>query len=353
MFNIKLLIHYLKIFTNWRYWPKEVLYFPLAIRVFIFGAMRARSMFYFSAANPNVSLGGFAGDSKIKIMEKVPYHLKPITLFVCSSEKYSDVVIKLGKNDLVFPLIAKPDIGEGGFLVTKIDCSETLRDFHENYTMNYLLQEFINEPLEFSVLVHDANGVFEISSVTQRKYLTFKGDGKSNIDSLIKQNPNSIFRQKKVRGILNKDLGRILAKDEIWEPIQIGNWDYGATYLNYSKFINDKMVESFQSINNEVGLFHYARYDVKCSSIDSLSLGNLKIIEINGVKGEPIHIYDLSTDILYAYKEIFKHWNYIMKIALRNIKMGNKPVSIFEGIRILYRHYITKNKSLKPREIYE
>jgi hypothetical protein len=339
----------IKIFYNWRYWPKEILYFPLAIKVFIFGAIRTGRIFYFSAANPNVSLGGFASDSKFKIHNNIPIQYKPITALILKSDVFSEVLIKMVHEGIRFPLIVKPDIGEGGFLVKKINTSEELEIFHQNHNMDYLLQEFIDLPIEVSILVHDASGQLEISSITEREYITFIGDGKSNIKKLISENRNSKYRQRKIKYLLHIDLGKVLHKDEVWKPITIGNWDYGATYTNRSNFMTKEMTNSFQAVNNQVGLFHYARYDIKCSSMESLAKGDFIIIEINGVKGEPIHIYDLGTNLVYAYKEIFKHWNYIMVISIRNMKKGAKPTPFLPGIKILYHHLITKRQSVKPK----
>lgn len=343
----------LKIIYNWRYWPKEILYFPLVIKVFIVGAIRTRRIFYFSAANPNVSLGGFASDSKFLIHKNIPIKYKPTTAFILKSDDFSNMILKMYHENIRFPLIVKPDIGEGGFLVKKINSKEELEIFHQNHDMDYLLQEFIDLPLEVSVLVHDATGQLEISSITERGYITFIGDGKSNIKQLITKNRNSKYRQRKIKRLLHNELTKVLCKDEVWKPITIGNWDYGATYTNRSNFISEEMTSSFQAINEQVNLFHYARYDIKCSSMEALAKGDFIIIEINGVKGEPIHIYDLGTNLIYAYKEIFKHWNLIMDISIRNMKHGAKSTRFLPGMKILYNHLITKRQSVKPKSTNE
>jgi glutathione synthase/RimK-type ligase-like ATP-grasp enzyme len=86
-----------------------------------------------------------------------------------------------------FPCIVKPDIGEGGFLVRRINSEIDLLVYHETHSMNYLVQELIDVPMEVSILVHNAKGKLEISSITERKPLTIFGDGRSTLRELIFQ----------------------------------------------------------------------------------------------------------------------------------------------------------------------
>ena len=79
----------------------------------------------------------------------------------------------------------------------------------------------------------------------------------------------------------------------------------------------------------------------------------VEVLVVDGVKGEPIHIYDTKYNLYHAYKEIFKHWGYIMKISKRNIKEGYECPSIRSGFYQLRNHYFTKKKSLTNRIQYE
>jgi hypothetical protein len=70
----------------------ELLYLPLTLYVFFIGSIRTGRLFYFSATNPEVPLGGFAGDSKYDILNRVPIEYKPRTLFV-SIDSHLDRII--------------------------------------------------------------------------------------------------------------------------------------------------------------------------------------------------------------------------------------------------------------------
>ena len=111
----------IKLLWTWKYWPMELLYLPLTLYVFTIGALRTGRFFYFAAANPKVSLGGFAGDSKYDILSHIPVDYYPKSRLVRhKTADFSQVEALITSDEWQFPLIAKPDLGEGGFLVKKI-----------------------------------------------------------------------------------------------------------------------------------------------------------------------------------------------------------------------------------------
>ena len=335
----------------WRYWPMELLYLPLTLYVFFIGSLRTRRLFYFSATNPKVPLGGFASDSKYSILEKIPDDYKPTTLLIPQDCHSSALLHLLKKSGIAFPCIAKPDLGEGGFLVKKIANEKDLLDYHAEHSMNYLIQELIDFPLEVSVLVHNANDKLLISSITERKPLTLKGNGKSSINQLL-QEESLIYIRLKAKMIENDfNLNDILEDGKIMQPFYIGNWEYGAKYVERKDLICEGLSKVFENINEKIGLFNYARYDIKCKNEEELYKGHFKILEINGVKGEPIHIYDSKYTLFGAYREIFRHWEYILKISKRNITLGSHCATISEGFSMLKYHYLSKRNAVKPKII--
>ena len=72
--------------------------------------------------------------------------------------------------------------------------------------------------------------------------------------------------------------------------------------------------------------------------------GNIKIMELNGVFGEPVHVYDPDYSPVQAYKDLFSQWNLIYRISRMN-KEGD-TYSIKRGYDIV-RHYFIHKKSVK------
>lgn len=331
----------------------EFLYLPLTLYVFFIGSIKTGKLFYFAAANPKVPLGGFANDSKFSIIKNIPVEYKPKTILISKNDNIDNLKNKIQDADFSLPLFVKPDIGEGGFLAKKINSWDELLNYHSKHNMDYLVQEFIHYPLELSILIHNAKGEFKISSITERKHLSIIGDGYSNLEKLLSMDKRAKFRIKNIINQCESQLNIVLEKGQTHKPTSIGNWDYGATYIEMTELLNKTILESFENLNKKINLFNYARYDVMCNSIEDFLQGKMIILEINGVKGEPIHIYDGKYSLYQAYKEIFKHWGFVMKISKRNIKEGFVCPSIKDGFYQLRNHYFTKKKSLTNRKQYE
>lgn len=342
-------LHTIDILWNWRYWPMEVLYLPLTLYILFVGSLRTGRLFYFAAANPKVSLGGFAGDSKMAIMQQIPTQLQPESVFISKDDTDTEQLLRLIQNRLQFPVIAKPDIGEGGFLVKKLNNADEWRSYHESYTMDYMVQEFIDDPIELSIHIQCIDGSLQISGVTEKQLLTIQGDGVSTINALLMQQKHTRYCRKKLRKLLSDRLTEVLAAGEIIQPGYIGNWNYGTVFHTRPEWNTEQLRSTMEQINTTIGLFEYARYDLKCSSVEALTAGNFKILEINGVKGEPIHIYDPANTLWGAYREIFRHWEWILQISRRNIRSGTVCPGARRGFSILIRHCVHQQFSLKSR----
>lgn len=340
MFREHKMIRWFKILYLWRYWPKQVLYFPLTVYIILVESIRTRRLFYFAAANPGVSLGGFAGDSKFLILSNVPEQLKPFTVFVDKDQSFQSVEKSI--SHLQYPLMAKPDIGEGGFKVKRLDNVYDLIDYHWRNKMDYLIQSYCDYKHELTVLCYRKENIFIVSSIVERIPFSVTGDGVSSIEKLIKQSDKGFFNQKKIRLLYGSLLNKIPHKGDKVEAGGIGNWDYGAHYLERPELITPEVQKQLTKIMNEVAIFNYARIDFKCKSYMDIVNGDIKILEINGVKGEPVQIYDARYNLWQAYKIIFRHWVIIRQLSLLNIRKGFKCPGVFQGFRILIKHSLHK-----------
>ena len=106
--------------THWEYWPMEIVYFPVTLYYFWL-SLKARSFFFFSASNPSIETGGMLGESKFGILQNIPMEVKAFTLFFTKEIYFPEVLKSMHQNGLTLPVIAKPDIGERGTQVEKIN----------------------------------------------------------------------------------------------------------------------------------------------------------------------------------------------------------------------------------------
>lgn len=332
---------------QWRKWPMELLFFPLTLYVLFIGSLRSRRLFYFSAANPKVSLGGFAGDSKSQILESVPlpFHLRMLP--VHASEHPDAVLAKIHAGGLTFPLYAKPDLGEAGFLVRRLNTEQDWQHYHQSINVPYLVQEPAEGKLELAVLVHHADGMLQVSSVTERKALKVTGDGQSTLRELLKRQGEG--NNRKLMQSFTVHPEAVPVAGERLEPGPAGNLFYGTEMIHRQDLETTDCRAIFENLNATVGLFNYGRYDIRCVDEDHFRRGDFKVLEINGVKGEPLHMYDKRYDLAFAYREIFRHWEIILKISRREIAGGARCPGILEGAKILRRHVFAKKHALKNR----
>ena len=114
--------------TAWEYLPWSVATIPI-VGFWLWFALRARSLFFFSNINPAIPLGGAIGESKSDILKLLPPEISSKWVLVKPDESFDQVKEAMKLAGLEFPIIAKPDIGERGFLVKKADDEATLKAY--------------------------------------------------------------------------------------------------------------------------------------------------------------------------------------------------------------------------------
>lgn len=144
---MRLPLFLVKIF-NYEYWS-WVFYLPM-VPYWLFQAIRARSLTYFTAVNPGIVAGGFYGEHKSEILKHIPAAYLPATIFVSTTHNFEEVLAELQQRGLRYPVIAKPDVGERGTSVAKILSEAHLKSYHESIAANYLIQEFTDYPNDFT-----------------------------------------------------------------------------------------------------------------------------------------------------------------------------------------------------------
>ncbi|MCP3929747.1 MAG: hypothetical protein GY705_11675 [Bacteroidetes bacterium] len=325
---------------NWEYWPSHMFYLPM----WVYGpvlALKARHACFFTATNPGIIASGMGQESKYETILKTPLSFRPKTVFASQSEKTATILKKMEETGIHFPAIVKPDVGFRGLLVKKIQSEEELRTYLGKYPIDFIIQEFITGKEEFGVLYYrfpDSKSG-HISSLTLKEFLYVTGDGNSSVYELILKKPRALLQFDRLKETHPKLLGIIPRKGERIPLGVIGNHSKGTTFINGNYLIDDQLIQTFDKIVDQLDGIHYGRFDLKCDSLEDLKAGkNITIIEINGVFGEPTHVYD-PTKISYfgALKTIVQHFNILCQIGIANHKIGVSYMRISEVIKHLLR----------------
>lgn len=336
-------------FPPLEFWPASLFYLPL-IPYLLYLALRFRGLRYITAVNPGILASGIAGESKSEILNLIPN--ETVAKFQSISPKEIDPEMKIRhwieKENLTFPIIAKPDKGERGFLVKKIHSIEECRTLLQTYPLDWIFQEYVEGPFEVGVFYyrHPGENQGKIFSITDKIFPEITGDGVSDLKTLIANHPRFKF-QKETHFKHNKQgLDKILAVGETISIGSIGNHIQGCMFQDGSHWKTKEMESKLISIADSIPGFYFGRFDIRFS--DSLKFQSglgFKIIELNGATSESTNLYDPKFSIRESYSILFRQWRLLFQIGSANYQAGT-PLFPFTG---LYR--LVKNHS-KYRETF-
>jgi hypothetical protein len=324
---------------NWEYWPFGIVQFP-AILYWLWLSLRARTIFFFSASNPGIPMGGMFGESKYDILKKIPTQYIPKTILVKLPSSVDEIERLLDENALRFPVIFKPDLGERGFMVRRIANPDDVTQYLNEIRVDFIIQELVDLPLEFGVFYQrlPSAAVGKVTSIVMKEMLTVSGDGESTLQELILHKDRAKLQWEKLRIKFKDDLSKVIPVGETIELVSIGNHALGTKFLNGNHLITDSLSLSFDKISKQIRGFYFGRYDLRCGSLNDLTESKIKIVELNGCGAEPAHIYDPDFKFLDAVVVLLKHWCKIFEIARENHRQG-VPYVTFKEARILYRKF--------------
>jgi len=335
---------------NWEFWPWQLIYLP-AMVYYVYLSFKARTPFFFWLSNPGIEGGGLLIESKWEIFKKLPAEYCPATMQFEQPVSFAVVYGKMMEENFHFPVILKPEFGERGWMVEKIEDLPELEQYVKHIKTNFLLQEYIDLPNEIGIFYYrypdQAQGT--ISSIVIKDLLSVKGDGVKNVKQLMDENTRTKIHinllKKKHKSLLNL----VPRKGESLELLSIGNHCRGATFRDGTQLINEKLISVFNKLGREISGFYYGRFDIRYQSINSLSNGkDFYILELNGAKSEPAHIYQPGYPLFRAFKVIIQHWKVLYAISRKNYKAGLSYPSWKKG----WAHWRKYRNHIKLRKEY-
>ncbi len=336
--------HFLVKIIYYEYWPFWLFFLPL-VPYWVYLAIRAKSWTYFTAANPGIIHGGVFGESKIDILEKIEPKYRPVTLFFKVESTLHQVMQAIEKSELIFPIIIKPNIGERGSAVEKLESESELEHYLEQNDQDFIIQEFVDYEIELGILYNKRpiSGTSNITSIVQKEFLGVTGDGTSSIRELLHKNERARFQIPQLEKKLGKGLNVVLQKGEHKNLQPIGNHCLGTKFLSGQHLITPGLIEVFDDIARDIEGFNFGRFDLKVKSLNDLYAGeHIKVMELNGVTSEPGHIYDPKFNLLKAYKDTMFSMKTSCIVSIENMKLGVKPTPFWEMYRLVRVHFSKK-----------
>jgi hypothetical protein len=331
--------------TRWEYWPRWVFYPPVVLYV-VWLAIRYRSFTVWTAANPAIPGGGFAGESKAGILDGLghaPAHVARWRLLPADGDLASRLAALrefIAAEGLSWPVVLKPDIGERGDGVAIAESETDARRYLEATSGQVLVQEYVpGEELGVFYYRMPDEPAGEVFAITEKHFPTVTGDGHRTLEHLILAHDRAVamapvlLRQHAAR------LAEVPAAGERVPLVVLGTHSRGSEFRNGMRLRTPELAAAFDRLSRGYEGFWFGRYDVRGPSIESIQRGNgFKVIELNGSGSEATSIYDPSNRLSSAYATLRKQWALAFEIGQRNVAKGARPTPVGELLELLRRH---------------
>ncbi len=323
---------------RYEFWPLWLFYLPV-FPFWVFWTLRSGSPIYLINVNPTIKWGGLFNYSKSELLQKLPQNFRP-------KEK---VILPENFNQLnallPFPFIVKPDFGERGKGVELVHNEIEWMSYVQNKNHALILQEYIKSSFEFGLFIvkNPIESKVELLSITAKRFLTFKGDGKTSLRHFIEKDLRANSRKAYLYLKFHDRLDEVLplGKEILLE--EIGNHNRGTEFYDASHLITPKLEKQLEQLIHYLDEFYYGRLDVKSSSEEALKNGEFTVLEINGANSEPTHVYDPNYSLLKAYKEVLRHFKWQYKIAKINKKRGFSYPKTIDFIKDVRQYFVNRS----------
>lgn len=279
------------------------------------------------------------GESKYEVLALIPDSLKPKTILIKTPASVTDVTDTLRNAGLTLPVIFKPDLGERGWMVRRINSEADIRQYLNEIKIAFLIQELVDLPLEFGVFYVRFPSMKHgfVNSIAGKEFLSVTGDGHKTLRELIMEKDRAKIQWEVLQRSHADQLNEIISSGKKMELVSIGNHCLGTKFLNYNHLINDTLNTTFDAISKKISGFYFGRYDLRCASVEDLEKGNVKIMELNGCGAEPAHIYHPGSSLLQAVRVLITHWRNLHRVSKENHERGVPYLSLKEGRQIYKR----------------
>ena len=319
---------------HWETWHWLVKYIPM-VPVWVWYCIKARSLWFFTASNPTLTFGGYEGETKMEMYSLLPKDTYPKTIYIRAGQSYSELKSRFTSGGFAFPVAVKPDVGRMGLMFRRINSMHDLTTYHHRMRTDYLIQEFIQYPLEVSVFYYrfpsEQKGT--ITGFVRKEHLSVIGDGSSTLYQLMMAYDRIQFRLEEMKAKHATWLDHVIPAGEKYVLSDALNLSRGGKLISLEHEKDHKLLTVFDNLSHR-GRFYFGRYDIKCASIEELKDGkNFSILEFNGSGAEPHHVYGNGNSFVKAVTILLDHWNALYKISAENHRRGIPYWSFFRGLR--------------------
>lgn len=314
---------------NHEYWPWWLIYLPV-FPLYLWQALRMRRAAFFTNVCPGIDLGGFFGERKSGIYARLPEHCYPKTITVPGGTPQQEITARVRASGFSYPCIVKPDVGERGEGVRKVENEVQLLDALVIQRVDMLVQELARGEQEFGLMFARApmTGRTELLSITGKRFLSVTGDGTHTVDALLALSYRGDRQRARLRTYAPELLGHTPGVGEHIRVEPIGNHCRGTLFCDAGHLRTPELESAVNQLIGATTDIYYGRLDVRSESEEALRLGRFTVVELNGVSSEPGHIYDPSWTIWRCWAELVRHVRHIGSISDKLLAQGVEPATL-------------------------
>jgi len=332
---------------RWEFWPLWAVYPPVVLSL-LWQTLRFRGL-TFTAVDPAIPVSGFALESKGDILDALPIPDERAVRVARYArwggegevdEKLTLVREFMRRESLGYPVVLKPDIGERGQGVKVVESEAEVRDWLERCQAPAMVQEYIEGP-EFGVqwICEPGASAGEIPSIAQKHLQFVIGDGERRLERLIMEDERAVTMAEYYLGKFASRLNEMPAKGEKVWLASIGTHVRGAVFQDARELETVALREALDAVGLEYEGFFFGRYDLRAPSVEHFQGGRgLVILELNGVTGEPLHVYQPGFSWWRGVRDLARHWERACAIGARNRDAGAHVSSFAELWHLVRRH---------------
>lgn len=335
--------------TRHEFWPQFILKIPTLVH-FWAQALMHRSFTLFTLANRGLGDdGGHPAGSKFEhytnfFAEKENPLVAAVsvkTLLVPAADpldlRLENALKLMRDNEVAFPCIIKPDIGDGGVGVLILRSREHLRNWLEVNPDDAVLQELVGGN-EYEVVWARRPGRSRghIQAVVQKDFVNVRGDGERKLEELIWADDTSVSNGKLFSRLNFKAAARVLAPGETYALAPIGSRSRGANYHRRPDLRSGEFSALIDRLADACGDVHFLVLDIRAASDEALLAGRaLKITGVKGAGATAGMIFDGYVRMGAAYSRAFRQVNFCFSVGKELRDAGAKPaISAFRLFEI-------------------
>ncbi|KAA0069342.1 hypothetical protein [Rhodanobacter sp. T12-5] len=332
--------------------PKWLNLIPMVLQWFWLG-LRHRSLTLPSAVNPRITAGGLVGDTKSEYFacmgpraraRVAPY----VMLRLTGGDMLATASAAIRDAGLVFPLVAKPDLGWCGFGVRRLDDALDLADYLARYPVGeaLMLQRYLDEPGEAGIFYVRRPGQSRgwLLGILLRHYPQVIGDGVSTVAQLIENDPRLQRATRNQREHeCRHDPDEVPLPGDSVRLSLIGSTRVGGRYEDGSAVASEELLAAIEAVASDMPQFHAGRFDVRYRTLKDLRHGRFTIIEVNGAGSEAVHAWDPKYSVRQVYRMVFAKQRLMFELGAANRARGHRPI----GMAALARHHLRQQRLIR------